>query len=133
MKKSSLLIVAAVIIVLGLIIALITHNSDDSKMSSMEMGQSNSDSLAVSTNNVKISSFNFSPATIKIKKGTKVTWTNQDSVAHTVREADGKDGPKSDNLAKGDSYSFTFSEAGTFKYFCSIHPDMKGTVIVTQS
>jgi len=81
---------------------------------------------------VAIADMAFSPATITVKKGTTVTWTNQDSVAHTVTENDGQDGPKSSNLANGQSYSFTYNTVGTFKYHCTIHPNMTGTVTVTE-
>jgi plastocyanin len=74
----------------------------------------------------------FSPADITVKKGTTVTWTNQDSVAHTVVETDGQDGPKSNDLNNGQSYTFTYNTVGAFKYHCSIHPMMTGTVTVTE-
>jgi plastocyanin len=81
-----------------------------------------------SGNAVIISGFAFDPATITIKVGDTVTWTNQDSVVHTVA-ADDKSWA-SDNLAKGATYSHTFDTAGTFTYLCGVHPTMKGTVIV---
>jgi amicyanin len=66
-----------------------------------------------------------------VKVGTKVTWTNQDSVGHdVVADTESPDAPKSDLLRKGESYSFTFNKAGTYTYYCSPHPYMKGTVIV---
>jgi plastocyanin len=83
---------------------------------------------ASSGNTVTISGFAFDPATITIKVGGTVTWTNQDSVVHTV-VADDKSW-SSDNMAKGASYSHTFDTAGTFTYICGVHPSMQGTVIV---
>jgi plastocyanin len=77
---------------------------------------------------INISSFQFDPATITIKAGEKVTWTNQDSVGHTVVADDNS--WASDNLGKGASYSHTFDKAGTYTYRCGVHPSMKGTVIV---
>jgi plastocyanin len=74
----------------------------------------------------------FSPNSITVKKGTTVTWTNNDSTTHTVQETDGKSGPKSDNIAPGGTYTFTFVAAGSFAYHCSIHPSMTGTVTVTE-
>jgi len=76
---------------------------------------------------VEIKNFAFDPDTVTIKVGQTVTWTNQDSVVHTVT---GDGGIESDNLSKGDSYSKTFDTEGTFDYHCSIHPSMKGQVIV---
>lgn len=86
---------------------------------------------ASSTNKVSISNFAFSPADITIKKGTTVTWTNNDSVAHTVTKDSGS-GPESELLENGESYSFTFNELGTFNYHCTPHPQMHGTVTVTE-
>jgi plastocyanin len=77
---------------------------------------------------VAIKGFAFSPATVSVKKGGKVTWTNTDSVQHNIVANDGSFG--SALLAKGASYSFTFNTAGAFTYFCGPHPNMKGTVVV---
>jgi plastocyanin len=78
-------------------------------------------------NSIVIKDFTFSPAVMHVKPGTVVTWTNNDEEPHTVFG-----GPlKSGVLAGGQaSYSFTFSKAGTFKYICSIHPFMHGSVVV---
>lgn len=104
-------------------------NMSNSTSSSSTSSQS---SQAVATDKVTIQNFAFSPAAITVKKGTAVTWTNQDSVAHTVQETDGQDGPKSSDLNQGASYTFTYNTVGTFKYHCSIHPNMIGTVTVTE-
>jgi len=74
----------------------------------------------------------FSPASITVKKGTAVTWTNKDAVTHTVTENDEQKGPDSGDLASGKTYSFTYDTVGTFKYHCAIHPNMTGTVTVTE-
>lgn len=86
-------------------------------------------SSPAAANAVTIDGMQFSPSAIKIKKGTTITWTNKDSVAHTVTGLDSA-GPKSPPLNSGDSYSYTFKQAGTFGYKCTFHPDMKGQVIV---
>ncbi|HXQ53276.1 MAG TPA: cupredoxin family copper-binding protein [Stellaceae bacterium] len=79
---------------------------------------------------VTIGDFAFKQGTITVKRGTTVTWTNKDDEPHTVvSEADPKLW-KSPPLDTDDSFSFTFNEAGTFKYFCSVHPRMRGTVVV---
>ena len=77
---------------------------------------------------VHIANFTFSPATITVKAGTTVTWTNDDDIPHTVRAVDGSFHSKP--MDSADSYSFTFVKAGEFHYFCSIHPHMTGIVIV---
>ena len=58
-----------------------------------------------------------------------VVWTNNDSVGHTIT-ADQGAGPASGVINHGETYAFTFNTPGTFSYHCSIHPSMKGTVIV---
>lgn len=101
--------------------------------SNMKPTDSSSSSEAVATSSVVIKDFAFSPANITVKVGTKVTWTNQDDVQHDVVSDDGSsDGPNGDLLSKGQNYSFTFTKAGTYKYHCSPHPYMKGTVTVSE-
>ncbi len=79
---------------------------------------------------IEIKNFAFKPSTITIPKGTTVIWTQHDSVSHTVTSSVGK-GFDSGTLNPGDTFSWTFNDAGTFSYLCSIHPNMKGTIIVT--
>ncbi|GAA3132622.1 cupredoxin domain-containing protein [Streptomyces echinatus] len=86
----------------------------------------------VSGDAVAIRNFAFSPATLKIKVGTTVTWTNQDTDAHTVTIT-GSGGPlRSAALATHATYRHTFTEPGTYAYLCTIHPFMTATVEVTR-
>lgn len=80
------------------------------------------------SNSVNIVNYAFNPAVLSVPTGTTVTWTNGDSVAHTVTSDTGAF--ESGNLAKGQSFSYTFNTAGTYDYICSIHPSMKGKVVV---
>lgn len=80
---------------------------------------------------VTINNLVFLPSTITVKKGDTVTWTNQDDISHTVT-GDDTQGPASELLATGGTYSFTFNTVGTFPYHCQVHPTMQGTVIVTE-
>jgi amicyanin len=80
-------------------------------------------------NEVNIDNFAFAPATLTVKAGTTVTWTNKDEDPHTVVDNGGAF--RSQALGSGGTYSFTFPTAGTFDYVCSIHPFMRGTVVVT--
>ncbi len=80
------------------------------------------------TTSVTISGFAFSPASLSVTKGTKVTWTNNDAASHTVT---GSTGPSSGTLSAGSTYSYTFDTAGTFSYHCAFHSGMTGTVTVT--
>jgi plastocyanin len=77
---------------------------------------------------VTIQSFSFGPQTLTVSAGTTVTWTNDDSVTHTVTAADGSF--NSGNLKPGDQFTYTFSAPGTYSYHCSIHPFMTGQVVV---
>jgi plastocyanin len=77
---------------------------------------------------VKIDNFSFGPAELTVRAGTTVTWTNRDDIPHTVVSTDKVF--KSKVLDTDEKFSFTFSTAGTFPYFCSIHPKMTGKIVV---
>ncbi len=81
-------------------------------------------------NTVEIKGFAFNPATITVSKGTTVTWTNEDSAPHTVTTTNAPVAFDSGRMSKGEQFSQTFDAAGTYEYYCSIHPNMKGKVIV---
>jgi plastocyanin len=83
----------------------------------------------VATNTVAIQNFAFSPATVTIKAGTTVTWTNQDQDPHTVSAMSGAF--HSPTLNTGQSYRYTFTTPGHFEYLCTIHPFMTAAVVVT--
>jgi plastocyanin len=77
---------------------------------------------------VKVDNFSFGPATLTVAVGTTVTWTNRDDIPHTIVSTDKVF--KSKVLDTDDKFSFTFAKAGTYPYFCSIHPKMTGSVVV---
>jgi amicyanin len=96
---------------------------------------------------MNIKDFKYEQPNIKIKKGTTVTWTNQDAVQHNVMQEhkndnDAHDAPTKEEekpdvlagrlLSKGESYSFTFNEVSSSPYHCSPHPYMKGSVTVVE-
>jgi len=78
---------------------------------------------------VDIRNFHFLPARLTVPAGAQVTWTNRDEEPHIVVSAGGQF-PSSPGLDTGDSYHATFSKPGTYAYFCSIHPQMVGTIVV---
>jgi plastocyanin len=80
------------------------------------------------TNVVTIDNFTFSPKEITVAVGTTVKWVNHDDIPHTVVEK--KTTFRSKALDTDDSYSFTFATAGSFDYFCGLHPHMVGKIIV---
>ena len=77
---------------------------------------------------VKIDNFTFAPQRVTVKAGTTVTWTNEDDIPHTV--ASTTRAFKSKTLDTNDKFSFTFTTAGVYDYFCSLHPHMTGTIVV---
>lgn len=77
---------------------------------------------------VNISNFNFIPATLTVKAGTTVTWTNHDDTPHTVTSTDKTFGSQAVNT--DGQFSYTFTTPGTYNYFCSIHPFMTAKVVV---
>jgi plastocyanin len=76
---------------------------------------------------VTIDNFTFSPVELKVKVGDTITWTNHDDIPHTVVSA-GKF--RSKTMDTDDNFSFTFTSAGDYKYFCSLHPHMTGMIKV---
>ena len=82
------------------------------------------------TTEVKIDNFSFGPATLTVAAGTTVTWINRDDIPHTVVSTDDPKAFKSKVLDTDEKFSYTFAKAGTFPYFCSVHPKMIGKVVV---
>jgi plastocyanin len=83
-------------------------------------------------NTIAIKNFAFDPSSLTVKSGTVVKWINQDGASHAIMSDTGSTVAfSSDPLSSGASYSFTFTQPGTYSYHCSIHPSMKGTIIVT--
>lgn len=78
---------------------------------------------------VTMKSIKFNPATVKVKAGDTVTWTNEDSVGHDVTNKSFKSG-SAGGIEPGQSFKHKFAKAGTFKYVCTVHPGMQGTVVV---
>lgn len=78
---------------------------------------------------IEIVGFEFGPTDAVVAVGTEVVWTNNDGFDHTV-VANGNAFPASPNMGEGDTYSFTFTEPGTYAYICGIHPQMTGTIVV---
>jgi plastocyanin len=77
---------------------------------------------------IKIDNFSFTPTTIRVQAGTHVRWTNRDDVPHTVVSDDKSF--KSRPLDTDEAFDYTFSKPGTYRYFCSLHPNMTATVVV---
>jgi plastocyanin len=81
------------------------------------------------TSAVSIDNFTFSPATLTVKAGATVTWTNRDDIPHGIASSSNAF-TRSKAIDTNDSFSFTFATPGTYQYFCYIHPHMVGTIVV---
>jgi plastocyanin len=77
---------------------------------------------------VSVDNFSFGPDTLTVPANSTVTWINKDDVPHVIASNDGLF--KSKALDTDDKYSYTFSKAGTYSYYCSIHPKMVGKIVV---
>jgi plastocyanin len=86
------------------------------------------DQPAAASTEVKIDNFSFGPQAITVPIGATVTWTNRDDIPHTVVSTDGTF--KSKVRDTDEKFSYTFTKAGTYPYFCSVHPKMTGKVVV---
>lgn len=77
---------------------------------------------------VTIKDYAYAPASLTVQAGDTVTWTNKDTAKHDVATTSGPKSFRSPYLATGESWSYTFTTAGTYSYYCSLHPDMRAQV-----
>jgi plastocyanin len=146
MDKVKVFIIVAVLVLVGFV-AVAAMNSNDDSDGTTDTTNTNTtnntpsdveteeteDMTAAETTDVSIKDGAFTPATITVKKGTTVKWTNQDTQAHDVTPDTETAGfTQSPMLGQGDAYEVTFAEVGTFTYHCTPHPNMKGTIVVTE-
>ncbi|MGB6586276.1 MAG: cupredoxin family copper-binding protein [Pseudolabrys sp.] len=80
---------------------------------------------------VKIDNFTFNPKQVTVKAGDTITWVNHDDIPHTVTSQ--TQAFRSKALDTDDKFSFTFATPGTYPYFCALHPQMTGTIVVEAS
>ncbi len=88
---------------------------------------------AAAAKTVEIMGYKYSPATLSVAVGDTVTWTNHDTAPHNVVITDGPEKFTSPTLQQGQTFSHTFTKAGDYSYYCSVHPDMKASVSVAGS
>lgn len=79
---------------------------------------------------VAMSGYAFGPATLTVDAGDTVTWTNHDTAPHDVKTTSGPVALHSPMLAKGSTWTYRFSVPGTYRYYCTVHPDMLATLVV---
>lgn len=129
--KNSIISKARFLIGAAFLTVILSLSNGCSKSSMANMTGTNGTGGTTSTqgaNDVFIQGMSFSPATISVTAGTTVTWTNNDAVTHNVTSSPALF--SSGSMSHGATYSFTFANAGTFNYSCTIHPSMTGTVVV---
>ena len=127
MKKHLILVLVALAGVM-VMVAGCTSSSNTSPSPANSTVTSTASTSTASQNPVAIQNYAFSPSTLTIQKGANVTWTNYDSVQHhVVSDSSAFSSPL---LNKGDTYTHQFNNTGSFSYICSIHPYMKGTIVV---
>lgn len=140
-NKTVTIAIVAILVVAG--VGLAALNNKDEQMPAgdkMTMGMNDgkqsapsSSDMVQATDKVTYKGFAVVQQHIKVKKGTTVTWTNQDSAKHDVTPDNETDTFKASELfGKGETYSVTFNTPGTYSYRCSPHPYMKGIVEVTE-
>ena len=130
MKNLSIIIGVVIAIVIGgLILWLVAGRTNNSPTASPTPGGTSSGTpSAPAAQEVKIKNSSFQPGTLTIKAGSRITFSNEDSTAHTVTATDKSF--DSGNLKAGENFQKTFDTVGTFDYLCTLHPNMKGKIIV---
>lgn len=124
MNKNIIFVIVIIVVLFAVGSYFVFRNNSNKANNSQQ--QTTTPNAVETTNNVNIKDFAFSPSDIKVKKGTMVTWKNEDSSIHKIKS----DSFESGDINTGNTYQFKFENVGTFTYICSIHPSMKGTVTV---
>ncbi|HEV3364342.1 MAG TPA: cupredoxin domain-containing protein [Acidimicrobiia bacterium] len=79
---------------------------------------------------IRIVNFQFEPKTLTVEPGAKVTWTNDDTAVHSIKDTSRLATPVSQDLPKGGTFSITYEQPGSYSYICGIHQYMTGSVTV---
>lgn len=140
MSSRTLMILAAVVLGLAIFVYFIFKGNNSTSINNNQPNVTSAPSVQGETptvvptggkaSQVSIKNFSFDPSPLTIKIGTTVTWINNDSAPHTVTSDTEGSALKSQTIQPGESFQFTFKDAGTFPYYCSLHTSMKGTVEV---
>ena len=137
MIKKNAVVIASVVIAGAIVATYVLSGNMNMGIegSGNSVQQTTATSIADNSTVVKIvansGSNSFSPNPVEVKVGETVTWINDDSGRHTVTSKDGVF--NSELMGREQSFSYTFDKAGEYPYSCSPHPNMVGTVVVTES
>src|ERR1700735_4657918 len=118
--KSKRVWIAGLAVPVMIVVALLSAGSGAVKANAQQAPAKNVE--------IKIDNFSFAPGTFTVAAGTTVTWINHDDIPHTVVSTDGVF--KSKVMDTDEKFSYTFAKAGTYSYYCTIHPKMTGQVVV---
>jgi plastocyanin len=120
-------------VVLGLLTLVVACDGSGDASSTDAYGESNPQVVTANSFTVEMKGNQFVPQGISVRVGTTVKWVNHDQVAHNVRQIE-SEFLSLDSIPPGETFTYTFTRAGTFRYQCTFHhPLMNGTVIVTAS
>lgn len=123
--KKIIFIIIAIVVIGGTVLAVSGMGNENS--------QSNVSSEKQEANTVTIKDYTFTPQRITVKKGTTVTWTNNDIAKHNVApDKEQKGMAAGPLLSQNQNYTYTFTTPGIYNYHCDPHPYMKGVVEVTE-
>lgn len=128
MSKIIIVLVVVLLILVGVVFVLPKKNSTTQSVTTQSQSQKSNTTQTAGKNTVTIQNMTFSPATLTIKAGESVIWTNNDSFDHTATASDGSFDTGA--IGSGTSKSVTFTKAGTYAYHCNIHPNMTAKIIV---
>lgn len=121
-RRHPRLLIAAVVLIAAAAVLLAGRGGDSGSPAV-------ANAAAAKTVKIDIKGMAFSKKTVTVKVGTKITWTNRDSVRHNAYSSK-SGGPRGALLAKGESYTWVAKKVGTYNYICTPHPFMKGKIIV---
>ena len=125
MRRIILLMTVAALVLVSALVVVVSAGAHQH-----QPGETRQQQQQHPTKKVLIKNFRFSPAKITIKRGTRVVWINKDSAAHTATATNKPRSFDSGRLVQGERFSHTFRRAGKKPYYCELHPDMRGRIIV---
>lgn len=129
-QDSFLIIVGGGFVIIAMIFLLMNSGSTASDKVSAKSSPTVEESRENTTNTVTMKNFEFDKKILNIKVGDIVTWVNGDTVSHTATADDGSFNTQL--LAQGEKASITFTKKGIYTYHCSVHPNMRGTIVVEE-
>ncbi len=124
MRRIILLMTVAALVLVSTLVVVVSAGAHQHRLGETRQQQQHP------TKKVLIKNFRFSPAKITIKRGTRVVWINKDTAPHTATATNKPRSFDSGRLVRGERFSHTFRRAGKKPYYCEIHPDMRGRIIV---